>query len=183
MPGLLVDSVRATMRATPQEAPLPGTPTSNDPLANLEEATEAEEQYVSDIWDQVAMRLYDDRIADQAEKLIRRAPQQNKAQAIIMASYPLMDVAHQAMLEHPAEPAEDAGQQLTTMIVDAVMEIADETGAAPYSDELATQALVGVRNMFVQNHPELFGGQQDGQLQPGTGPVGLSGRGGGLRQV
>ncbi len=184
MPGMLEDGIRRAMsgEAKPQVmGPAPSNP--DDPLAGLQDASDEDEAYVDDVWRVVASRLYTDRAAEQIARTVERAPEQIKPQALIQVSKVYMDAANEAMRNMSVEPPEGADHQITDMIVDAVLEIADESGAMPYSDELATTVLVGARDAFIKGHPELYGEQNDGGLQSQPGPIGSSGRGSGLSQV
>lgn len=180
MPGLLAESISQAMRDRPpqtQPEPIATGGTPDDPLAGLEPATDEEEQYVNDVWDKVAERLYRQRTTNKISDMIAKAD--DKVNAVVMASLPFLDVASDVMLQMPVEPVDDAGPELLTRIVDAVLDIADESGAAPYSDEMAMAALTGVRQAYANARPDLYGGGPDNG-QPDAGPAGLAGGSGGL---
>ncbi len=183
MPGMLEDGIRRAMagEARPEAQNLQQA--AGNPVDKLTPASEEDEAYVDDVWRVVASRLYTERASEKIAQTIERAPPQVKPQALIQISKVYMDAANEAMRNMPIQPPEGADHEITDRIVDAVMEIADESGAMPYDDELASRILVGARDAFVKGHPELYGEQANGQLRRQPGPVSGPGGGGGLLQV
>lgn len=183
MPGLdLQRSIASEMEVRPPRAIARGQ------MDNLVPASDEDEQFVEDAWNHVASRLYrkdedgEFRITEKVERMVGNARPDQKADALIMASMPFIEVANETLMQSPTPPPDEAGDQLLVQIVDAVMEIADETGAAPYSDELAETVLIGVRKNFFDAHPELYGdqpsqpgGQPNGGIQPQPRPGGSGG--------